>query len=221
MRAAPSTLTGSLLLATFTLLACAALLPTAAAQTLQVVVDAGQTTTTPDGQGVNVVTSGDPFTGTEREITFLNLSDGCTSEGCSWGRMFYLVSPAGGNHTDAVASAAAYQYESGLNRMAVYFPSITLTPGGVWFLTPAEDYLVASFQTTSPVPPPADPVEVFHEDFESGAPGWNATGLWHLTTDHAYSANTSFYFGIEHGPGREDNNYATGAAESGTLTTPE
>ena len=62
-----------------------------------------------------------------------------------------------------------------------------------------------------------------NEDFESGAGGWSATGLWHLASDSAcaspadgYSSPVSaFYYGQD-----ATCSYDTGAANSGTLTSP-
>lgn len=78
-------------------------------------------------------------------------------------------------------------------------------------LVPASSFLPASASAPAPV---------FSEDFESGAAGWNATGLWHLNGDRAASGNASFYYGISTAPGTADNTYDTGDTNSGTLTSP-
>jgi extracellular elastinolytic metalloproteinase len=61
------------------------------------------------------------------------------------------------------------------------------------------------------------------EDFENGAVGWTAAGLWHLATDSAcpapepgYSSPlNAFYYGQD-----ATCNYNTGGSNSGTLTSP-
>lgn len=59
------------------------------------------------------------------------------------------------------------------------------------------------------------------DNFESGAAGWTATGLWHLVDNSAcalpsFSSPThSFYYGRDFGC-----NYSDGAANSGRLTSP-
>ncbi|RLF49664.1 MAG: hypothetical protein DRN20_01535 [Thermoplasmata archaeon] len=37
----------------------------------------------------------------------------------------------------------------------------------------------------------------FYDNVESGQDGWNATGLWHITTRHSYSPSHSWWFGDE------------------------
>ena len=58
-------------------------------------------------------------------------------------------------------------------------------------------------------------VIAFADDMESGGPGWNADGLWHLSTRRADSLLNSFYYGDEN-----TGNYDTGFANSGSLTSP-
>jgi hypothetical protein len=57
---------------------------------------------------------------------------------------------------------------------------------------------------------------VFTESFETNAPGWTATGLWHITTKRASDATHSFWYGQE-----ATGNYDTGATNSGDLTSPD
>lgn len=67
---------------------------------------------------------------------------------------------------------------------------------------------------------------LYQDDFESGAAGWNATGLWSLNGDRAKSGNTSWHYGFSTAPGTADNHYNTTAPNgtatpnSGTLTSP-
>ncbi|HMG21190.1 MAG TPA: hypothetical protein VK607_07745, partial [Kofleriaceae bacterium] len=56
---------------------------------------------------------------------------------------------------------------------------------------------------------------VFSESFETGAPGWTATGLWHITTKRASDGTHAFWYGQE-----TTGTYDTGAANSGDLTSP-
>jgi extracellular elastinolytic metalloproteinase len=61
----------------------------------------------------------------------------------------------------------------------------------------------------------------FLDEFETGAAGWTATGLWHLTNNSScaspgFSSPTrAFYYGQD-----ATCNYATGATNTGTLTSP-
>jgi len=60
----------------------------------------------------------------------------------------------------------------------------------------------------------------YYDDMESGAIGWDASGLWHLVDDssqyqNSYSGTTSWWYGQE-GTG----DYDTGAQNSGDLTSP-
>ena len=57
---------------------------------------------------------------------------------------------------------------------------------------------------------------VFQDDMENGSGSWIATGRWHQSNHKSSSSNTSWYYGIE-----KTWNYDTGAANSGTLTTPQ
>lgn len=57
--------------------------------------------------------------------------------------------------------------------------------------------------------------EVFSDSFENGGEGWEADGLWHVTERRASDGDKSFWYGQE-----ETGNYDTGAANSGTLTSP-
>ncbi len=63
--------------------------------------------------------------------------------------------------------------------------------------------------------PPAPGATIFSDDMESGASGWTATGLWHLTTRRAASGAHSWWYGQE-----ATGNYATGSANNGSLTSP-
>lgn len=69
----------------------------------------------------------------------------------------------------------------------------------------------------SPHPPVIAPV---YYDMEAGAPGWTASGLWHLGEDpeRAYSPTHRWYYGIdaEGLPG----NYSDGTPNYGSLTSP-
>ena len=56
---------------------------------------------------------------------------------------------------------------------------------------------------------------LFSDDIESGANGWSASGLWHLSTSRAGSPTTAWYYGLE-----ATHSYDTGIANSGTLTSP-
>ncbi len=58
-----------------------------------------------------------------------------------------------------------------------------------------------------------DGIVALSEDFESGAPGWSAIGLWHLSTARANSPSTSQAY-------NDGVDYDTGVANSGTLTSP-
>lgn len=78
-------------------------------------------------------------------------------------------------------------------------------------LVPAASFLPVGASASTPV---------YAEDFESGAAGWNATGLWGLNGDRAGNGNTSFYYGVSTAPGTGDNTFDTGAPNSGTLTSP-
>lgn len=56
-------------------------------------------------------------------------------------------------------------------------------------------------------------VVVFSDDFESGAPGWQTGGLWHLST---VTGSTSMWYGDE-----STGTYNTGDANLGTAITPD
>jgi hypothetical protein len=64
------------------------------------------------------------------------------------------------------------------------------------------------------LPPQAGPT-VFFDDVESGSSGWTATGLWHVTSRRAAGGLRSWWYGQE-----ASGNYATGARNSGALTSP-
>jgi subtilisin family serine protease len=61
----------------------------------------------------------------------------------------------------------------------------------------------------------APAVTLFGDQMESGVNGWTASGLWHQSTLRSYSPSTSWYYGDE-----ATRTYDTGAANSGTLTSP-
>ncbi len=86
-------------------------------------------------------------------------------------------------------------------------PTETPFPTSVPTLTPTP--------TETPTTTPTAHSGVYYEDFESGAPGWDTTGLWHLTTRDSYSGNHAMWYAdidLEH--------YDTGGPNSGTLTSP-
>lgn len=56
---------------------------------------------------------------------------------------------------------------------------------------------------------------ILDEDVESGINGWNASGLWNISTSRNQSPTHSWYYGQP-----SSMNYDTGAANSGTLTSP-
>lgn len=58
---------------------------------------------------------------------------------------------------------------------------------------------------------------VFSESFEGGAPGWTATGLWHITTKRASDGTHAFWYGQE-ATGTYD---TPGMANNGDLTSPD
>jgi subtilisin family serine protease/subtilisin-like proprotein convertase family protein len=60
-----------------------------------------------------------------------------------------------------------------------------------------------------------DAIVAFADDMESGAAGWSADGLWHLSNRRAYSPVTSFYYGDEN-----TGTYDTGFTNWGSLTSP-
>jgi subtilisin family serine protease/subtilisin-like proprotein convertase family protein len=60
-----------------------------------------------------------------------------------------------------------------------------------------------------------DAIVAFADDMESGAPGWSADGLWHLSNRRAASPVTSFYYGDEN-----TGTYDTGFTNWGSLTSP-
>jgi hypothetical protein len=62
---------------------------------------------------------------------------------------------------------------------------------------------------------PAPSQVVFADGAEQGLGSWQATGLWHVTTTRAATGTASFWYGSE-----TTGNYNTGAANSGTLTSP-
>lgn len=60
----------------------------------------------------------------------------------------------------------------------------------------------------------------YYDDMESGAIGWDASGLWHLVDDssqyqNSYSGTTSWWYGQEN-----TGDYDTGTQNSGDLTSP-
>jgi len=57
---------------------------------------------------------------------------------------------------------------------------------------------------------------IFQDDMESGPGGWDATGLWNQDTFRSVSPVYAWYYGQ---PAKR--NYNTGAANSGTLTSPQ
>jgi len=63
--------------------------------------------------------------------------------------------------------------------------------------------------------PPQPGAPLFSEDAESGAGGWTATGLWHLTARRAAGGTRSWWYGQE-----ASGNYETGARTAGALTSP-
>jgi subtilisin family serine protease len=56
---------------------------------------------------------------------------------------------------------------------------------------------------------------LFSDNVETGLNGWTASGLWHQSTARASSPTMSWYYGLE-----ATHTYDTGAANSGTLTSP-
>ncbi len=62
---------------------------------------------------------------------------------------------------------------------------------------------------------PAMDSTLLFEDAEGGGSGWEATGLWHVSTRRAAAGTRSWWFGDE-----AAGNYDTGARTFGTLTSP-
>ncbi|WP_218837901.1 hypothetical protein, partial [Candidatus Methanoperedens nitratireducens] len=63
--------------------------------------------------------------------------------------------------------------------------------------------------------PTVTPENGYYFDLGSGQGGWQTDGLWHITTNRAYSPTHSFWYGDEN-----TKSYATGGANSGYLTSP-
>lgn len=59
------------------------------------------------------------------------------------------------------------------------------------------------------------PAVIFADGAERGLGDWKATGLWHVTRDHADHGAASFWYGQE-----ASGDYDTGARNRGTLTSP-
>lgn len=72
-----------------------------------------------------------------------------------------------------------------------------------------------STSTETPTTTPTAYPGAFYEDFESGALGWVADGLWHLTTRYCHSLSHSMWYADE-----DLEHYATGGPNSGSLTSP-
>ncbi len=85
-------------------------------------------------------------------------------------------------------------------------PTPTVTP----LPTPAPTPTV----TPTPAPLPVSGT-IYSFDVESGPGGWGASGLWHITSNKYNSSSHSFWYGKE-----STMNYATGGANSGSLTSP-
>jgi hypothetical protein len=62
---------------------------------------------------------------------------------------------------------------------------------------------------------PAPSTIVFADGAENGIGTWTASGLWHVTATRAATGTASFWYGQE-----ATGNYNTGAANTGTLTSP-
>jgi hypothetical protein len=77
-----------------------------------------------------------------------------------------------------------------------------------------EQFNTSTLSNVVSVTTPAGTV-VWQDGFEGDTSGWTATGLWHLTVKKASDGTHSFWYGQE-----LTDNYDTGAANSGDLTSP-
>jgi hypothetical protein len=94
---------------------------------------------------------------------------------------------------------------------AIWYSAVPPTETPFPTTTPTVTPTITETPTTTPTAHPG----TFYEDFESGASGWVATGLWHLTTKLYNSSSHSMWYAdddLEH--------YDTGGPNSGTLTSP-
>ena len=87
-----------------------------------------------------------------------------------------------------------------------------------WGRIDAANLLAGTDCAVPPPPPPPPPTyDIYSETFESGAPGWSFTGLWHTSTCRALSPTTSLAYNKA---GSCATNYDTGAQNAGEATSP-
>ncbi|SNQ60093.1 right-handed parallel beta-helix repeat-containing protein [Candidatus Methanoperedens nitratireducens] len=91
-----------------------------------------------------------------------------------------------------------------MNLIKIAFISLVL------FLSNIPLSSVAALNTTS------ETGSIYYFDVESGQGGWQTDGLWHITTNRYNSPGHSFWYGDE-----ATKTYNTGAANSGSLISPE
>jgi extracellular elastinolytic metalloproteinase len=103
-------------------------------------------------------------------------------------------------------------------------PQITVTPTTTTTYTVTATTSCGSLNDAATITVHSGDGSILTDNFETGAPGWTATGLWHLASNSTcagagvpgYSSPTSaFYYGKD-----ATCNYSTGATNSGTLTSP-
>lgn len=140
--------------------------------------------------------------------------DGLTGRATSYDIRYALAPVSNGAVFDAATQAIGEplpQISGSAEQMTVS----GLTPGTTFFfaIKAVDNMGNASPLSNSPSATTAAGTVILSEAFESGAPGWTTTGLWHASQARANSPTTSraYHDGVD---------YDTGAANSGNLTSP-